>query len=541
MSYVVRFLPEDRRWAGEDAVPLSLAAAACDILLEQPCGGRAGCGRCRVRLVDGGPPGDVMDAEVLGSERVAAGWRLGCRLMLDRHAVIDVPPASRVVAHKTFGGDDLFRDGFDPIANAGYGVALDVGSTTLAAAVVDLATGAVAGTASVLNPQVRFGTDIMTRIAFARGHPGGSRELHRVLVTAVDDVVSRAAAAAGVAPAHILELAVVGNPAMAHALQGLPVEALGVAPYQGERYDGWDGPAAALGLGLPAARAHVLPGVRAHVGSDAVAAMVVTDMDRSARPRLLLDLGTNTEIVVCAPAGILCTSAAAGPAFEGGAIRQGMRAVPGAIDQVRITPDGRLLVRAIGDGSPVGLCGSGLVDAVAELLRVGVVEPSGRLLPAAEAASRLPADLAGRLMDADGEAAVRLTDGPVPVLLTAGDVRALQLVNGSIGAGIRLLLDEAGLGVGDLEEVMLAGAFGNYVGAGSARALGLIPPVDPERVTFVGNAAGAGARLALVDRRARERAARIARAARFVELAGRADYQAVFVEMLRFPEPEAAG
>jgi uncharacterized 2Fe-2S/4Fe-4S cluster protein (DUF4445 family) len=541
MSYVVRFLPEDRRWAGEDAVPLSLAAAACDILVEQPCGGRAGCGRCRVRLVDGRSPAHAVDVEVLGMEGVAAGWRLGCRLMLDRDAVIDVPPASRVVAHKTFGGDDLFRDGFEPIAGAGYGVALDVGSTTLAAAVVDLATGAVAGTASVLNPQVRFGGDIMTRIAFARGRRDGSRELHRVLVNAVDDVVIRAAAAAGVAPADILEVAAVGNPTMIHALQGLPVEALGVAPYQGERYEGWDGRATALGLGLQAARAHVLPGVRAHVGSDAVAAMVATGMDRSLRPRLLLDLGTNTEIVVWGPAGILCTSAAAGPAFEGGAVRQGMRAVPGAIDQVRITPDGRLLARAIGDGPPVGLCGSGLVDAVAELLRVGAIEPSGRLLPAAEAASRLPADLADRLLDADGEAAVRLADGPVPVLLTAGDVRALQLVKGSIGAGIRLLLEEAGLAIEELEEVMLAGAFGNYVGAGSARALGLIPPVDPGRVTFVGNAAGAGARLALVDRRARERAARIARGTRFVELAGRADYEAVFVEMLWFPESEEAG
>jgi uncharacterized 2Fe-2S/4Fe-4S cluster protein (DUF4445 family) len=539
MAYEVRFLPEDRRWIGEDPVPLSLAAAACDILVEQPCGGRSGCGLCRVRLVEGGPPAQVVDVDVLGPRKATLGWRLGCRLMLDRDVVLDVPIASRVVAHKTFGGDDLFRDGFEPIADAGYGVAVDVGSTTLAAAVVDLATGAVVGMASALNPQVRFGGDIMTRIAFARGRPGGSRELHGVLVAEVDDVVSRAAVAAGVSPSDLLELVAVGNPAMVHTLQGLPVDALGVAPYQGERYDAWDGPATALGLGLPAARAHVLPGIRAHVGADAVAAMVAADMDRSLRPRLLLDLGTNTEIVVAGPAGILCTSAAAGPAFEGGAIRQGMRAVPGAIDQVRITPDGRLLVRVIGGRPPVGVCGSGLVDAVAELLRAGVVEPSGRLLSGAEEAGLLPGDLAGRLVDVSGEAAVRLADGPVPVLLTAGDVRALQLVKGSIGAGIRLLLAEAGLAMADLEQVMLAGAFGNYVGAGSARALGLIPPVDPARITFVGNAAGAGARLALVDRRARARAGRIAREARFVELAGRADYEATFVAMLRFPDPDA--
>ncbi len=541
MELVVRFLPEDRRWRGDGPVPLGLAAAACDILVEQPCGARASCGRCRVRVVDSALPPDAVDVSVLGSGIVADGWRLGCRLVLDRDATLEVPPGSRVVAHKSFGGEDLLAGGFEPVAATGHGVALDVGSTTLAAAIVALETGRVDGVASALNPQVRFGGDVMSRIAFARERPGGSAELHRVLAAALDGVVAEAAAGAGVETRRIAEVAAVGNPTMLHALQGLPVDTLGEAPFQGVRYGEWRGPAATLGLHLPAARAYVLPGLRAHVGADALAAILATELDRGGGPRLLMDLGTNTELVLSGPDGIVCTSAASGPAFEGAAIRQGMRAIPGAIDQVRIAPDGRLLVRTIGTGRAVGLCGSGLVDAVAELLRAGVLERSGRLRSPAEAAARAPAPLAARVVESDEGRAVRLTDGPEQVALTAGDVRELQLVKGSIGAAIRLLLDGAGLEVADLEEVLLAGAFGNYVRGSSARALGLIPAVDPARLRFVGNAAGAGARLALVDRRARERAARIARTARFVELAGRPDYQDAFVEMLAFPEPETAG
>lgn len=560
MAFVVRFLPEDRRWAGDSPVPLSLAAAASDIFVEQPCGSRASCGRCRVRVVEADPalPADAVDRRVLGDAAAADGWRLGCRLVLRGDATVEVPPASRVVAHKTFGADDVVPAGFDPVASAGLGIALDVGSTTLAAAVVEMATGAVRGVASALNPQVRYGADIMSRIAFARRLPHGDAELRRLLMAAVAELVARALAAAGAAgptgdegapdgAADVVALAVVGNPTMLHVFQGLPVRPLGEAPFQGERYGPWTGAAASLGIALPKAEAFILPGIRAHVGADAVAAVVATGLDRLDRaegPRLLMDLGTNTEIVLATDHGLFCTSAASGPAFEGGSLRHGMRAAPGAIDQVRVDADGGVLVRTIEDAPAVGLCGSGVVDALAELLRIGLVDPSGRLLSVSAAAERQPISplLARRVvdagLDADGERAVRLTDGPRPVLLTATDVREVQLVKGSIGAAVALLLKEAGLRPEALEEVLLAGAFGSYVRGGSALALGLIPPIPPERIRFVGNAAGAGARLALVDRGARERAARVARDARFVELAGRPEYEDEFVSALRFPEPE---
>ena len=537
MTFQITFLPEGRGWRGDSATPLSIAASACDIVIEQPCGARASCGRCRVRFADGAPAPDEADARVLGGPAVADGWRLGCRVRLTGDASVEVPWQARVVAHKSFGGDDLFADGVGPDPAAGWGVAVDAGSTTIAAAVVALDTGAVHGSASLLNPQTAFGPDVMSRIAFARLHPTGALALRRALVAGVGEVVTRAAAAAGVDVADVTQLAVVGNPTMLHALRGLPLDGLGVAPFQGADYEAWEGDAWALGLALPAARVLLLPAIRAHVGADTVAGILATGLDRSAGPRLLLDLGTNTELVLAWAGGILCTSAAAGPAFEGANIRSGMRAVPGAIEQVRIAAGGSLQLHTIGDEPALGICGSGLVDAVAELLRTGVIEPSGRMRPATELAGEA---VARHVVEVDGERAVLLADGaPRPVLLTARDVRELQLVKGSIASAVTLLLAEAGLAVSDLEEVLLAGAFGNYVGLGSALSLGLLPPVPPDRVRFAGNAAGAGARLALVDRRARERAVRVAREARFVELAGRPDYQEAFVAMLAFPEPQA--
>jgi uncharacterized 2Fe-2S/4Fe-4S cluster protein (DUF4445 family) len=536
VSFRVTFLPEGRSWEGNAPVPLSLAASACDIVIEQPCGARATCGRCRVRFANGAPPPDETDARVLGHDAVGEQWRLGCRVVLSADAVIEVPWQARVVAHKSFGGDDLFAAGFDPVAADGWGMALDVGSTTLAAAVVALRDGAVHGSAAVLNPQVAFGADVMSRIAFARAHPARSSELRRSLLTGISEVMTRASAAAGLELHAITQLVAVGNPTMLHALQGLPLDGLGVAPYQGIAYEAWEGDTGALGIPLPTARAMLLPGILAHVGADTVAAILATGLDRPGAPRLLLDLGTNTELVLAGPEGILCTSAAAGPAFEGASIRCGMRAVPGAIEQVRIAADGLLQLHTIADAPALGICGSGLVDAVAELLRAGVIEPSGRMRGAAELA---PGPLAAHLAEHDGERVVRLADGARgPVVLTASDVRELQLVKGSIASAVSLLLAEAGLRVGDLDEVLLAGAFGSYVRLSSALALGLLPPVPPERVRFVGNAAGAGARLALVDRRARERAVRVARGARFIELAGRPDYQEAFVAMLPFPESQ---
>jgi uncharacterized 2Fe-2S/4Fe-4S cluster protein (DUF4445 family) len=328
---------------------------------------------------------------------------------------------------------------------------------------------------------------------------------------------------------------------MLHTLLGADVTPLGQAPYVGLWQCAWRGSARSLGLDLPAwATAYVLPGVRSHVGADIVAALLATQVDQAEHPRLLIDLGTNSEVALGCRDFLVCTSTSAGPAFEGANIYHGMRAAPGAIDQVRIRPTGSIMVRTIAGEEAVGICGSGLIDAVAELVRVGVVEPSGRMRAASEVAGELPARLVERMVEVSGGGRAIWLAGSAerPVLITAGDIRQLQLVKGSIYAGVRMLLDHAGLRVEHLDEVLIAGAFGNYVRKTSAQAIGLVPNIDPERVRFVGNAAGAGARLALVSAEARARAQRVAARAEYIELAQRPDYHDAFVDAMAFPAPE---
>ncbi len=530
---------------------LSAAAALCDVLVEQPCGSKRSCGKCRVRIVEGAVAPTDDDRRVLDPELIAAGWRLGCGLVLQADVTIEVPRAARAVAAKSFGGEDLFAA--SPIAPAEpdvlarartrgltpWGIAIDVGSTTLAAALVRLDTGEVRATASALNPQVRFGADVVSRIRYAQDHPEGSAALHGAVARSLDELIATCAADAGVSSRDIAAIACVGNPTMMHTLIGRDVTSLGQAPYEGSLRGAWRGHASVLSLSgvHAAAPVYVVPGIRSHVGADAVAAILATNLDRTDALTLLVDLGTNTEVVLGSRHGIVCTSASAGPAFEGATIHQGMRAAPGAVEQMRVRADGSILLHTIGNEVPVGLCGSGLVDAVAELVRTDVVEPSGRMRAPDEVS--LPA-MRERIVELPGGGrAVRLTTGVSPAVhLTATDVRQLQLVKGSIAASAQMLLERLGATAVDLGEVLIAGAFGGWIRKASAQAIGLVPPIDPERIRFVGDAAAVGARLALVDRGARDRAERIAAQAEYVELAGRHEYAELFVASLSLATAE---
>ncbi len=643
MAFPVRFLPDNRSWSADEPVDLVLAAAGCDILLEQPCGSKAVCGKCRVRVLEGDVPAGPEDVRVLGDEAVAQGWRLGCRVTLNDAATVEVSPAVRSTAAKAFGDDALFRERLDPPVRGialclpepeevqpelgalphrpppaalerlalalraaaglprtngksapaapdptlrslapsagavralgsalrhgpdvrawlddegrlltvepagardsgmgGWGAAIDVGSTTLAVALVDLADGRVLASASGLNPQAPFGADVISRIAWAQERADGPAALHRALVHGLDALLARCleGVGAGERGQPIRAVAAVGNPTMLHTLVGVDPTSLGQAPYVGLWRGAWRGSARELGLELPeATSAYLLPGVGSHVGADTVAAIVATGLDRAERPTLLVDLGTNSEVVLGCRDFVLCASTSAGPAFEGAAIHHGMRAAPGAIEQVRVRPTGSILVRVIGGEEPRGICGSGLVDAAAELLRVGVLAPSGRMAAPAELTGQVPPRLLDVLVDdAPAGRAVRLAGTPErPVLFTATDVRQLQLVKGSIAAGMRVLLERKGVRLEDVGEVLIAGAFGNYLRKTSAQAIGLVPPIDPERVRFVGNAAGAGARAVLCDRAFRRRAEEVATRAEYLELADAPEYVELFADAMAFP------
>lgn len=421
------------------------------------------------------------------------------------------------------------------------GLALDIGTTSLAAALVGFDDGRVVASASRLNPQVAFGADVIARIQHALDHGDGLTRLTAAVRDGIQSLVDELIVEAGCSSHDVIAATVAGNPTMIHAWAGVGIATLGTAPYVGLFTGELRCKAPDVGLDVhPNANVYVFPQVRSHVGSDAVAAALACDLDRAGGFRLLVDLGTNSEILVACGDRLVATSAAAGPAFEGVSIRHGMRASPGAVDVVSFSDEGRLVMNSVAGAPAAGICGSGLIDLVAELLRVGVVSPSGYLRGREELEGREGAAFGERLLEIDGQRAFRLAPDSTmgwttDIVLTARDIREVQLAKGSIMTAARLACRHLGREVEELDEVLVAGAFGNYIRKASARRLGLVPAIDPERIHLVGNAAGVGARLALLDRDVRQRARELAERAEYVELATRPDYQATFMDMLSFP------
>jgi uncharacterized 2Fe-2S/4Fe-4S cluster protein (DUF4445 family) len=440
-----------------------------------------------------------------------------------------------------------------------YGLAIDVGSTTLVAHLCDLRSGKRLATESGMNPQVRFGEDLMSRVSYAMTEPQGVERMHRAVVRTLNELAGRAVAAAGVALDDVLEAVIVGNPVMLHLVAGLDPSALGTAPFALAHAGALDLCARDLGLQLhPAARVHLLPGIAGHVGADHVAALLAEGPHRQDEIMLVIDVGTNAEISLGDRQGLLCASSPTGPAFEGAQITHGQRAAPGAIERVRI--DRATLApryRVIGwepwigpdDPAPLpeparatGICGSGIIEAVVELLAAGVIAPDGRFQPQAAAASarvRFPTRAGEYLLV---EAAHSATGQDI--VITQADVRAIQLAKAALYAGVRLLM--AARGVGRVDRIALAGAFGSLLDPAYVMALGMIPDCELGRVYAAGNAAGDGARIALLDHERRQEAVWLAGWARHVQTATEADFQNQFVDAMalphasdRFPQLEA--
>ncbi len=436
-------------------------------------------------------------------------------------------------------GDEVIDVERPTTREACYGLAVDVGTTTLAGYLVDLATGAVVAVAGRTNPQTAYGDDVVARIAYAGRERDGLRTLHGLVIDALNEMLAELCRKAHVRRSAVYEAAIVGNTTMAHLVLRLPVDAVGRAPFIPAGAGGRSVAARDVGLKMhPGGRVYVAPLVGGFVGADTVAVVLAAGLHQSDGLRLLVDIGTNGEIVLGGRDRLLACSAAAGPAFEGARIRYGMRAAPGAIDRVDVSPGDDLALRTLGDAPPVGLCGTGLIDAVAALLHAGVLAATGALRTAADLADR-PA-LAARLIGADGDRAVVLAPEAAsgarhPILLTQRDVREVQLAKGAIAAGIETLLAERGATAADLDEVILAGAFGNVIRPARAQALGLFPAVPPDRLRFVGNAAGAGARALLTSAPLRRVAEDVARGIEHVELSRRPDFQARFAEAMLFP------
>ncbi|MEA1997093.1 MAG: ASKHA domain-containing protein [Gemmatimonadota bacterium] len=426
-----------------------------------------------------------------------------------------------------------------------YGAAVDIGTTTIALYLCDLESGEVLGGSARTNSQAAYGADVMSRIGCCREGSEWRDRLTRAVREDIDSLTRQACKAAGVDERRIYRWVLVGNTTMQHLFLGLDPSPLGHSPYLPlvSGPVGFDPATVGLACSSGFSEAVFLSTVAGHVGADIVAVALAAGLDRTEKLTLAIDLGTNGEIVLADSGGrMLCCSTAAGPAFEGAGLKMGMRAETGAIDAFRITDEGDTRCYVIGRGSsPEGICGSGLLDIVAELLRVGLIDKTGRLLPPGE----LPDEpvcrkLAGQLREGDSgqySFVVSKADSgrAQEIILTQGDIRELQLAAGAISSGIEILLKIIGRTYGEIESVLLTGAFGHYLNPLSAVAVGLIRGVPLERINSIGNAAGLGARVALLSAEECRRSYRIAGRMEFVELATNPAWQEAFTEAMIFP------
>ncbi|KLU60731.1 phenol hydroxylase P5 protein [Peptococcaceae bacterium CEB3] len=419
-----------------------------------------------------------------------------------------------------------------------YGLAVDIGTTTVVVYLLDLNRGAVLASSSVTNPQRLFGADVISRISYAAKGSIELKQLQTAVIKGLNDTVSKLCANTGVSGNEIYQAVVVGNTTMSHLFVGIDPTYLAPAPYIPVFRQAIQVEARELGLNiLGTGKVIVLPNVAGYVGADTVAVMLATKIDQLPGITLAIDIGTNGEMILAGKQRILTCSTAAGPAFEGAEIRCGMRAAEGAIEGVTIKDDVQLAV--IGNTLPSGICGSGLIDAIAEMARSGVVSLTGRLAGTSDQLKELPPSVRRRLRRTDqgsefvlawGEATATGED----IVLTQKDVRELQLAKGAIRAGIHVLMGEMGITPEDIDRILLAGAFGNYIKKESALQIGLLPPVPAERVRSVGNAAGDGAKLALLSTHERMRSSALADQAEHVELSTRSDFQEQFVKALSY-------
>jgi len=436
-----------------------------------------------------------------------------------------------------------------------YGIAFDLGTTTVVATLLDLSTGTPMAVASMLSKQQPFGADVISRISAVMMEPANLDRLTELAHSSLGDLAGEVCDAADVDPLDVYEVALAGNATMTHLALGIDPEPLGVAPFILSARLLPEILAADLGLAVhPRARAVVFPAFGAYVGGDITAGLLASGMNRDARTRLFIDIGTNCEIVLGSRDWLLATAAPAGPAFEGAAIRCGMRAADGAIEGVALDPgtggpaapagptgaaDG-VSLQIIGDCAPQGLCGSGLVDAVASLIAAGLLDHSGRFVPD-EVAARVAPGLAARLTMLGEERVFVLHWRGEPghvaasIFLTQRDVRELQFAKAAIASGWNVLLEEARLTAADVQQVLLAGSFGSYLSPASAISLGLVPKLPALRVVSAGNVAGEGAKMALLSVRERAAALALLEEVRYVELSDRADFNDRFVEQLQFP------
>ncbi|MBL7067954.1 MAG: DUF4445 domain-containing protein [Candidatus Marinimicrobia bacterium] len=466
--------------------------------VEFPCGGDGTCGKCKVRVIDGDLPINDIQRRYFSREELSNGWRLACQCYVKEPVTLELAQWEMAI---------LSDDSRIKISGLeGYGVAVDLGTTTLVVQLIDLGSGNVTGVRTALNPQAKYGADIMSRIDYALTDDG-ARRLRQLIRDQLLDMIQELTGDMVPVEPQVDRVVIVGNTAMHHLFCGVDITPLSRVPFETENDGQFSWNSADIGWQIPGnPKIEFLQCLGGFVGSDILAGIIAAGIHQSDKMMALVDLGTNGEVVVGNRARILCASTAAGPAFEGAKISMGMRATTGAISRVTLE-NRRMISHIIGGGSAKGICGSGLVDAVACSLDLGLIDGTGKI--------KQP------------DSAIKISD---QVRITQQDVRELQLAKGAIAAGFDILVQRLGILKNDIGKVHIAGAFGNYINVENALKIGLLD-FDHQKMVQAGNTALRGAKMALFDP---VNYHSIIDKTEHISLAADMEFQKVFVENITF-------
>lgn len=596
MTYQINFEPIGRRVPCQEGAVVFEVARDAGVGLGSFCGGKGTCGKCKIHILSGQvSPLTEKEKEHLSPEDIAQGYRLACLTKVQETLKIEIPPEYLLISQRlqlvglerevvvdpvvetyhvslspaslvdirsdqvrifdylaeNYGLKDINIDlpiqrqlpillranewqaktglrGREMVMAGGVGdrllgLAIDLGTTKIAAYLTDLETGEVLVAKGAVNHQIAYGEDVISRITYAMEN--GGEILRQTAAQDLNTLIAELCADGGFAPNNIAEVVIVGNTAMHHLFLGLPVKQLALAPYVPAVSTAVNIKARDIGLATaPGAYVHLLPNIAGFVGADHVAMLLATGLYDTEKTMLGLDIGTNTEISLATHGSLRSCSCASGPAFEGAHIKDGMRATGGAIERIRITSSS-VDFQTIDDKPPIGLCGSGILDAVAQLREVGIIDHQGRLQSHPQGHR-----------NKDGQEFVLVpkekSGSGKDITITQKDIGEVQLAKGAMSAGISILLAEANISWEEVDEVIIAGAFGSYIDVASAIKIGMLPSLPAERFLQVGNAAGVGAKLALVSKKQRQLAEEVAHKVDYIELMNHPHYPRTFAHAL---------
>ena len=510
------------------------------VFVDNPCNGTGVCGKCKVRVVSGKcSPVSETERAILTQEEITEGIRLSCMTEIccfgedGSENEVEIETLQKERKHK------VLTKGYMPEFvkdehTDGYGVVIDIGTTTVVTALIDRKTGQELANASMINAQKHYGLDVLTRITYEYEHPEcGIKDLQDAIVHSINVMIGEVCGEAGVDRKEICEIDVAANCTMMHMLLGIDARSIGRAPYQPMFKDAQILPAKSVGLEAGEDTIlYCLPQVSAYIGADIVAGAYVCELQKEKGNVLFIDIGTNGEIVLASNGRLLCCSCAAGPALEGMNISSGMRAAEGAIEDVKITEQG-IKLTTIDDQEPAGICGSGILAVVKELLRTGIVKKTGVFVKKDKLA---PTDYRYSMIRMNGTKREFILNETPLLLVTQGDVRQVQLAKGAILSGFVALLNKAGITMEDLDKVMIAGQFGAHLPADSLTGTGILPEAVKDKLVYVGNSSKTGAYMTLMSQKVKKEVEELARKMEYMELAETENYERIFTESMIFPE-----